>query len=53
MSTEAQKRASRKYYLSHKEYYSKKSNESTKRIRKERNDLIKRVEQLERIVFND
>ena len=36
MSTEAQKKASRKYYLKHKEYYSKKSSEDVKKARYER-----------------
>ena len=33
MSTEAQKKASRNYYLKHKDYYFKKSKESIKQIR--------------------
>lgn len=53
MSTEAQKRASRKYYLSHKEYYSKKSNEYSKKVRQERDKYKARVEELERLMKND
>lgn len=44
MSTEAQKRASEKYRLSHKEYYSKKSNEYTKKVRQQRTDYKARID---------
>ena len=44
MSTEAQKRASRKYYLKHKEYYSKKSSEDVKKTRYERKKYKSMVE---------
>lgn len=37
MSTEAQKRASEKYRLSHKDYYNKKSKEYAKKVRQEKN----------------
>lgn len=47
MSTEAQKRASKKYYQSHKEYYKKKANEEIKKVRRERNELLKRIAELE------
>lgn len=44
MATEAQKRASRKYMMAHREYYSVKSNESAKRMRRERKMYRKRCE---------
>ena len=44
MSTEAQKKASKKYYLSHKEYYNKKANEEMKKVRLERNDYKIRID---------
>ena len=47
MSTEAQKRASKKYYQSHKEYYKKKAKEEMKNVRKQRNALLKRIAELE------
>ena len=47
MSTEAQKKASRKYYQKHKEYYKKKASEDIKKVRKERNELLKRIAELE------
>lgn len=53
MSTEAQKRASRKYYEKHRAYYSKKSNEYSKKVRQERDKYKARVEELERLMKND
>lgn len=47
MSTEAQKRASKKYYQSHKDYYKKKAIENSKKVRRERNELIKKLAELE------
>lgn len=44
MSTEAQKRASKNYYLKHKQYYSDKSNESIKKIRRERKEYKARID---------
>lgn len=43
MSTEAQKRASRKYYTNHKEYYNKKTKEEVKKVRKERKEYKARI----------
>jgi len=37
MTTEAQKRASKKYHEKHKDYYNTKSNENAKKMRMERN----------------
>lgn len=48
MSTEAQKRASKKYYESHKDYYKQKANEEIKKVRKERNELKQKIEKLEK-----
>lgn len=45
MATEAQKRASEKYRKSHKEYYSRKSAESAKRVRMERHMYKNRCEE--------
>lgn len=45
MSTEAQKKAHRKYYLSHKEYYREKSKEGMRRVYKERKDYKNRCEE--------
>ena len=42
--TEAQKRASKKYYLSHYEYYKEKSKENAKRMRRERREYKARIE---------
>lgn len=50
MSTEAQKKASRKYRLNHKQYYSKKSGEHIKKIREERNKYKKELELIEYII---
>lgn len=47
-TTEVQKRASKKYYEKHKDYYRMKSNESMKRIRIERHDYKARCGQLEK-----
>lgn len=47
MSTEAQKRASKNYYLKHKDYYKKKAIENAKKVRRERNELIKKLAELE------
>ena len=47
MSTEAQKRASKNYYLKHKDYYKKKALENAKKVRKERNELISRIREQE------
>lgn len=47
MSTEAQKRASRNYYQKHKEYYKKKALANAKMVRRERNELIKKLAELE------
>lgn len=47
MSTEAQKKASRKYYQSHKDYYKQKANEEIKKVRKERNELKEIISRLE------
>lgn len=44
MSTEAQKRASKKYYQSHKDYYREKVKESFKRVRQERWEYKRRNE---------
>ena len=46
MSTEAQKEASRRYYQKHKEYYKKKAIDNIKKTRKERNELIRELEEL-------
>lgn len=51
MSTEAQKKASKKYYLKHKDYYRKKSIESIKKLRIERKELLKKVEELEKLLY--
>jgi len=51
MSTEAQKRASRKYYQTHKDYYKQKAIEDSKNVRKERNELRKRIEELENKLY--
>ena len=47
MSTEAQKRASKKYYEKHKEYYKQKALDDIKKVRQERNELKKRIAELE------
>lgn len=47
MSTEAQKRASKKYYESHKEYYKEKALANAKKVRRERNELLKKLAELE------
>jgi hypothetical protein len=44
MSTEAQKRASEKYRLTHKDYYNKKSKEYAKRVRSQKNDYKARID---------
>lgn len=44
MTTEAQKRASKKYYLKNKDYYRQKSRESIKNIRKERREYKARID---------
>ena len=44
MSTEAQKRASKKYFLTHREYYREKTKESIKRIRQERKEYKQRID---------
>ena len=44
MSTEAQKKASRRYYQEHKEYYKQKAVEEIKNVRSERNDYKQRIE---------
>lgn len=53
MSTEAQKRASKKYYLAHKDYYKKKANDDARKVRLERNELKRRVEELERKLYGE
>lgn len=47
LSTEAQKKASKKYYQSHKEYYKKKAIENSKKVRRERRELLKKIKILE------
>ena len=47
MSTEAQKRASKKYYEKHKEYYKKKALENAKKVRRERKELLEKIALLE------
>lgn len=42
--SEAQKRASRKYRLKHKQYYTNKSNESMKKIRIERKEYKNKID---------
>jgi hypothetical protein len=44
MSTEAQRRASEKYRLSHKDYYSRKSNEYFKKMRADRDNYKARID---------
>lgn len=44
MSTEAQKRASNKYRLKHKNYYNKKANEYQTKVRKERREYKQRID---------
>lgn len=44
MSTEAQKRASEKYRLSHKDYYNKKSREYAKKLRVSQKDYKSRID---------
>ncbi len=44
MSTEAQKRASEKYRLSHKDYYNKKSKEYAKKVRQEKDIYKTRID---------
>lgn len=44
MSTEAQKRASEKYRLSHKDYYNKKSREYAKKLRTSQKDYKQRID---------
>lgn len=44
MSTEAQKRASEKYRLSHKDYYNKKSKEYAKKVRQDKNIYKTRID---------
>ena len=44
MSTEAQKRASEKYRLSHKDYYNKKSKEYAKKIRQDKDIYKTRID---------
>ena len=44
MSTEAQKRASEKYRLSHKDYYNKKSKEYAKKVRQDKDIYKSRIE---------
>lgn len=53
MSTEAQKRASRNYYLKHKEYYSKKSGEYVKNMRKEKSDYKERIDKAIEYIQNE
>lgn len=56
MSTEAQKRASEKYRLSHKDYYNKKSKEYAKKVRQEKNiykiRIDKAIEYIEKKLWN-
>lgn len=44
MSTEAQKRASEKYRLSHKDYYNKKSKEYAKKVRQDKDIYKTRID---------
>lgn len=44
MTTEAQKRASEKYRLSHKDYYNKKSREYAKKLRISQKDYKARID---------
>lgn len=44
MSTEAQKRASKKYYLKHKEYYNNYQKERARRIRQEYKEMKELLE---------
>ena len=43
-ATEAQRRANKKYYLSHYEYYKEKSKENAKKIRRERREYKARID---------
>lgn len=51
--TEAQKRARKKYYLSHKKYYSIKANEYQKRTRKLRDEYKQRIDEAVEILERD
>ena len=53
MAAEAQKRASKKYYQSHKDYYREKTKESIKRIRKERWEYKRRNEKAIEYINNN
>ena len=43
-TTEAQREASKKYRLAHKEYYSRKSNEYFKKVRQDRDKYKERID---------
>lgn len=45
MSTEAQKKASKKYYETHRDYYRQKSLEDAKKVRIEKNIFKKRIDE--------
>lgn len=53
MSTEAQKRASKKYFLTHREYYREKTKESIKKIRQERKEYKQRIDEAIEILERD
>lgn len=53
MSTEAQKRASAKYYQKHKEYYKKKTTEEMKKVRQERNNYKNIINELEKYMKSE
>ena len=44
-STDAQKRAARKYYEKHKDYYREKTKENIKKIRRERREYKRRIDE--------
>lgn len=52
MSTEAQKRASEKYRLSHKDYYNKKSKEYAKKVRQDKDIYKTRIDKAVEILHN-